>query len=99
MVKVPLRRRDQFGWPAAIFAAVIHGLEISKGTLAIWAVSRVVDPVASLNGAAYEFSNWPAPGSLWLDTNLTNEDYASYPEFMAAQQWALRLDGGHIQRT
>jgi hypothetical protein len=34
-----------------------------------------------------------------LDTNLTNEDFSGYPEFMAARQWALRLDGGHIQRT
>jgi hypothetical protein len=34
-----------------------------------------------------------------LDTNLTNEDFSGYPEFMAARQWALRLDGGHTQRT
>lgn len=92
LAKVPLRRRDRFGWPAAILSAVIRGPEIDKGFLAVWALSRGTGPISSLNAVAGEFSQWPFPRGRPGRTGFPAVIMTTYPEVLAAELGALYVD-------
>lgn len=92
VVKVPLRRRDRFGWPAAIFSAVVRGPVSSQGFLGVWALSRGTNPISSLNSVACEFSRWPLPRGRTGSTALAVEIVTTYPEVRAAELAAMSVD-------
>lgn len=92
MVKVPLRRRDRFGSPAAIFSAVIHGPETREGVLGAWALSAIDKSIWSLNAVAREFSDWPLPRGRAGHSAPAFEIMTTYPEVMAAELGAMSVD-------
>lgn len=91
LVKVPVHRRDRFGSPSAILAAVVHGPLIDGGVLGVWALSGAYRTTFSLNAAACEFSRWPLPrGAQGVTT--TTQLIMAYPEVIAAELGALSLE-------
>jgi hypothetical protein len=93
MVRVPLRRRDRFGSPAAIFSAVIHGPGTTReGVLGVWALSPIDKSISSLNAVAREFSDWPLLRGRAGHTAPAFEIMTTYPEVMAAELGAMSVD-------
>lgn len=91
IVPVAPGRRDECGWPALIFGALVIGQEAPHGVPAVWATSEYGSPALAVDGAAREFSMWPSIGSGDPDIKDAAETLARFPEVAEASRCLAAL--------